>query len=192
MEIKMAKYITRNNEICQEFFFASPRTKILINNIYNMRWYGSSLWDLNSDYSSKIESFYNRSIKIMADLPYGTHRFLIETISKHDHIRKIIWKRYIKFIMSLGKMKKPAIKILLDVSSTDAKTITGRNIRSLRLETGLFDDDINIEFASLIRYHDVIDDDLWMTEMLDHLLEEADIRNLDEEEKEWISYLCTN
>ena len=45
---KRARYISKNNEICQEFFFAHPRTKFKINQIWNSHWSGSVLWDLFS------------------------------------------------------------------------------------------------------------------------------------------------
>ena len=38
MEEKKAKYIAKNNEINQEFSFASARKKNKLNNIYNMSW----------------------------------------------------------------------------------------------------------------------------------------------------------
>ena len=80
IEVKKAKYIAKCNEICQEFSFASSRTKFKLNWIYNMSWYGSALWDLSSDEFLKVESTYNRSVKIQFDLPYDTHRYLIEPI----------------------------------------------------------------------------------------------------------------
>ena len=65
MEYKTAKYISRNNDIIQEFFFATPRTNIKINSLYNMSWYGSCLWDLLSPSMNKIEGCYNRSVKFI-------------------------------------------------------------------------------------------------------------------------------
>ena len=48
MDIKKARYIARNCEIIQEFYFADYRTKMFINEIYNGSWFGSSLWNLFS------------------------------------------------------------------------------------------------------------------------------------------------
>ena len=42
-KIKRAKYINRNNELNQEFYFAHPETKFKLNSIYNMSFSGSSL-----------------------------------------------------------------------------------------------------------------------------------------------------
>ena len=66
---KRARYIQRNNQIIQEFYFAFPETKFHLNNIYNMSLYGSPLWDLFSDAAHSLESTYNRSIKINWNIP---------------------------------------------------------------------------------------------------------------------------
>ena len=34
IRIKSAKYIEKNNSLCQEFYFAHPKTKGVLNNIY--------------------------------------------------------------------------------------------------------------------------------------------------------------
>ena len=40
---KRAQYITRNNELLQEFSFAHPTTKCLINNVFNTHFSGTYL-----------------------------------------------------------------------------------------------------------------------------------------------------
>ena len=66
---KIARYIEKNCTLNQEFNFAHPRTKITLNSIYNCHFSGSQVWDLFSPVVTNFESTYNRSFKIMADLP---------------------------------------------------------------------------------------------------------------------------
>ena len=73
MSIKKARYVAKNIELNQEFYFASSETKMTINNIYNSSWFGSVMYDLSSSEAVKLESSYNRSMKVMLDLPYGTN-----------------------------------------------------------------------------------------------------------------------
>ena len=82
MEHKMASYIDKNCSINQEFQFAHPTSKILLNTIYNGHFSGSQIWNLFSKGAVKFESTYNRSVKIMAELPYQTHRYFIEPVSE--------------------------------------------------------------------------------------------------------------
>ena len=46
LKIKRADFISKNNDILQEFGFSHPKMKIMINSIYNSHFSGSSLWDL--------------------------------------------------------------------------------------------------------------------------------------------------
>ena len=77
MRQKTAKYIDKNRNLTQEFKFAHPETKIEINRIYNTHFSGSQVWDLFSPGFASLEATFNRSIKIMANLPYATHRYLV-------------------------------------------------------------------------------------------------------------------
>ena len=86
MKIKNARYVSRNIEINQEFSFAAEETKLKVNDVYNTSWYGSVLWDLFSPAAVRLESSWNRSIKVMLDLPHETHRCLIEPLSGRIHI----------------------------------------------------------------------------------------------------------
>ena len=48
MRGKTARYVDKNNTICQEFYFANPKTKLIVNNIYNSHYTGSQLCKLQS------------------------------------------------------------------------------------------------------------------------------------------------
>ena len=53
---KRARYISRNNELLQEFSFAHPRTKFQINKIFNSHFSGQVLWDLFCRESEMVEN----------------------------------------------------------------------------------------------------------------------------------------
>ena len=68
MSIKKGRYIARNIEINQEFYFADIQTKIKINNIYNSSWFGSVLWDIFSPPATTIESTHEATIVVAGGL----------------------------------------------------------------------------------------------------------------------------
>ena len=70
LRTKRAEYINKNNELEQEFYFCHPKTKFDVNKIYNSHFTGSPLWNLFSCDAIKMESTWNRSVKLMFDLPY--------------------------------------------------------------------------------------------------------------------------
>ena len=95
MVTKNAQYVAKNIELNQEFSFAHPNTKLKINQIYNSHYSGSPLWNLFGRGSLSIESSYNRSVKVMFDLPYATHRSLIEPLTASSHVKLILIKRFL-------------------------------------------------------------------------------------------------
>ena len=67
--VKKANYISKNNEILQEFDFAHPDTKFKLNQIYNSHFTGCISWDLFSRECVMVENTWNVSIRAMYDLP---------------------------------------------------------------------------------------------------------------------------
>ena len=70
IRIKNPFYIEKNVELNQEFFFAHLVTKLKLNSIYNSRFTSSALWNLFENGSGR-----------MLDLPFATHRSLIEPLT---------------------------------------------------------------------------------------------------------------
>ena len=75
---KRARYISRNNEILQEFSYAHPRTKFEVNKIFNSHFSGQVLWDLFCRESEMVENTWNVSFRLTFNLPRNTHKFLVQ------------------------------------------------------------------------------------------------------------------
>ena len=133
MNLKMGRYVGKNIELNQEFSFAAQETKIRINNIYNSSWYGSVLWDLFSPASVKIESAYNRSMKVTMKLHWATHRELIEPLSQSKHVKLIFIKRFLQMITQIRSSTKPILRSLLSAIELDTRSTTGRNLRYIMI-----------------------------------------------------------
>ena len=110
--VKRAQFITKTIEICQEFSFASSRTKCDINQIYHSHFTGSPLWDLFGTETHSLESSYNLAIKNMYDLPISTHRHLIGPISNRRHLRITLISRFLSFIEQLRNTDKVVSRML--------------------------------------------------------------------------------
>ena len=93
---KRARFIQKNNELVQEFHFAHPRTLFELNLIYNSHFTGSPLWDLFGKESEMLEKTWNKSFRIMYNLPIETHRYFVEAISGSPHIKNILIQRFLK------------------------------------------------------------------------------------------------
>ena len=130
---KRATFIQRNNELLQEFSFADPETKVHLNNIYNMSFSGSPLWDLFSDETDKILKTYNKSLRIMWDIPMESHRYLLEPLSDQTHLKFLLFKRFLNFRQQIFKSDKTITKHIYSICENDCGSLTGRNLRRIML-----------------------------------------------------------
>ena len=85
---KRAAYISKNNELLQEFYYAHPRTKLKINNVYNTSFYGCVLWDLFSYEAQRLEKSWNISIRkllrlLAIPIDFSWSLYLIPSILLH-------------------------------------------------------------------------------------------------------------
>lgn len=89
---KIARYIARNCQLMQEFWFAHPELKCKLNKIFNSSFPGSVLWDLTSDNVSSIINRQTLSSKfkhLRQNAFQGQHRFLNGTVNSKKIISKI-------------------------------------------------------------------------------------------------------
>ena len=134
--MRAAQYDGKNIKLNQEFSFAHPATKIKLNQIYNSHFSGSPLWNLFGPGALGIESTYNKSVKVMLDLPFATHRNLIQPLTGEKHVKLILIRRFLGFMDKIGKSGKAALKMLMSEAKKDARSVTGSNFRNIMLLVG--------------------------------------------------------
>ena len=166
---KRATYIAKNNELNQEFHYAHPKTKVWINKVFNTSFYGAPLWDMFSKNFEKLEKSWNVSNRIMLSLPRNTHRYFIEPLTETEHIIKSLWKRFLKFVGNITIGKKKVLRNLLAVIKYDARSVTGRNLRHMRLMTVNCDENELDVYAQ--PYQKVPESETWRVSMVQELIE---------------------
>ena len=170
MVTKNAQYVAKNIELNQEFSFAHPNTKMKINQIYNSHYSGSPLWNLFGRGSLSIESSYNRSVKVMFDLPYATHRSLIEPLTESPHVKLILIKRFLGFLDKIRKSPKKALNMLLCEAMKDARSVTGRNLRNIMLLVGKSKvEDVCFQDHAKLSYFTLDRENMWRIPMIQKL-----------------------
>ena len=191
-------FFEKDIELNQEFFFTHPSTNVLVNKIYNSHYFSSPLWNLFGDGARKMESSYNRSVKIMLDLPYASHRYLIEPHTGDQHIKKVLISRYLGFMFKISNSKKKAIKMLMETAKQDVRSITGNNYRNIMLLVGKSSvDDVNKVDVEKIEYFPVKETDSWRVDAIREIIEVKnkvlDVEDFLLEELEAIlDHLCTS
>ena len=198
MRIKNAIYIEKNSELNQEFHFAHPVTRLKVNQIYNSHYSSSPLWNLFGVGARRIETSYNRSVKIMLDLPYGTHRYLIEPLTSAMHVKRVLINRFLGFMENISKSEKKAIKMLMETSKRDARSVTGRNYREIMILLGKTSiENVRKGDGENVEYFKIREADTWRVEMIEELInlkhQALDIENFSGEELDYmLTYICTS
>ena len=169
---KIARYIDKNCTLNQEFHYTHPTTKISLNSIYNCHFSGSQLWNLFSQGAGSFEGSYNRSVKIMADLPYQTHRYMIEPLTGDKSMKLKLIKDYLGFISRIRTSSKPVLKQLYSLASNDVRTVTGSNLRNILLLTSKTHvDELQPSLVNTIEYNKIEERDLWRVNLVKELID---------------------
>ena len=66
---------------------------------------------------------WNIVIRILLNLPRETHRYFIKPISTVPHIKTVLCTRFEQFVTSLSNCHKLCIRIILDLSKPDLRTV---------------------------------------------------------------------
>ena len=146
----------------------------------------------------KLESAYNKSIKLMFALPFQTHRYFVEPLTGLPHLRKLLLRRYATFIAAIEASKKRSLKRLLKLSKTDARTTTGRNLRYLMIALGKnLVETIREEDIDTMEYHTIPEDETWRIDLLKEIIEvkenEYEVHGFTNEElEEIVNFVCTS
>ena len=135
--------------------------------IYNCHFSGSQTWNLFSKGAQKFFSTYNRSVKVMADLPYETHRYLIEPVTEQQHISLTLIRDYLNFIQKVKNSSKQVLRQMYCVAKADARTTTGSNLRNILLLTNLSNiDDLQPGCMENIKYHEILESEKWRISLI--------------------------
>lgn len=194
---KRAQYIQRNNELMQEFSFASTNTKFFINQIFNTSFYGSVLWDLQCKEANMIYNSWSASIRIMLGIDRKAHRYLIEPLSEQRHIKTSLKKRFLKFTKAMSMSKKTTANYVYEFMKFDCRSITGSNHRQIMLECKKMHVDlVLIKDVEKLVFQQIQPLDTWRLGFLKELLDMRDRGNTikwkKKEVQEVIDYVCTS
>ena len=119
-----------------------------------------------------MESTFNRSVKVMANLPYQTHRYMIEPIVGTRHMKMKILKNYLSFIKQVRKSPKYVLRQLYSLASADVRTVTGQNLRNILLLTNkLHVDQLDPSIVSTLEYHKMEEQETWRTSLVKEILD---------------------
>ena len=166
---KRAQFIQTCYNLNQEFSFASFETRLKMLRLYNTAFYGSNNWNFSSEQVLKFGKTWNVNMRILFDLPYDTHCWIVEDVSDGQHFRQMIFSRFLKYLKSIAKNRRPALRCLYNVVRNDVRSTTGKNIRTILLETQT--DPRSLDTYALKGWRVYPQHDDWTVSLLRNLLE---------------------
>ena len=163
------KFISDVHSIRQELGDQNPQVFISLVQTYLCSMYGSNLWDLFSVSADKLFISWNFMLRDTFNLPFATHRYILYNISKIQHLRVSLIKRFIKFHDKLSNCLKPEIQHLFNIQKWDCRSVFGRNYFNICNE-------FNVPAINYIDIRDIVmpikipDNEKWRLPLLYDLL----------------------
>ena len=91
--VKRAVFFDKVHKIQQQFGFYHPRLVLKLLSVYATAFYGSDLWQINSEEYSKLIRSWNTACKMIWDLPHPTHTRFLESLSPVPHLETVLHSR---------------------------------------------------------------------------------------------------
>ena len=87
-------------------------------------------------------------------------------------MRTKLLRNYLGFIKRIRNSSKPVLRLLYSLASSDARTVTGTNLRNILLLTDRLQvDDLEPSLMDTIKYHQVEDIESWRIRLVMELLD---------------------
>ena len=128
---KRGTFIGNEHALRQELGFQDPDVFMRLVLIYLSSFYGSNLWDLFSDAANSLFISWNICIRQTYNLPFATHRYILQDIFNSPHVRVSLLKRFVKFYFKLESCSKLEVRNLLSIQKNDMRSTFGRNCHKL-------------------------------------------------------------
>ena len=108
----------------------------------------------------------------MADLPYATHRYLLEPLSGQQHMSLTLIRNFLSFINKIKKSSKPVLRQLYEIVKNDVRTTTGSNLRNILLKTSLTSvDNLHPGIVQQIKYEEIREIDKWRVPIIQEAMD---------------------
>ena len=133
----------------------------------------------------------------MLDLPFATHRNLVEPLTDDSHIKIILIRRFLSFVEKIKKSGKPPLVMLLSEAAADVRSTSGSNLQNIMILAGKTSiAALSVLDADKVEYHRLKDNEAWKVKLVTELVKakanSKEIPGFNEDELSYIlDYVCT-
>ena len=166
IKVKRARFIDECHNLQEEFGQSHPEVQAKLLTLYNSSCYGSNTWNLFGEWARKLQVSWNVDLKHIWNLPHETHRYFFEHLTQCRHLKILLIRRFLKFVVAILEGEKSSCRLLLRTILGTTHSTTGNNIRKIGLEAGLRLDTEDIkskieEVCEKISFAEMPEDQLW-------------------------------
>ena len=136
---RKAMFISRSVEVRRQFSFAPPQQVLRAVQIFCCDAYGSPLWRLDSQAVTSFFKAWSSCVRRAYQLPVNTFTYLVEgkLASSFTPLRNQVLGRYSGFFRRLCDSPSREVRLMCELASGWAQTVTAINLEHLRKLTGL-------------------------------------------------------
>ena len=128
-----AEFISNIHALYQELGNTPPHVFLSLVQTYFTSFYGAVLWDLQSNAATRLYSTWNVHIRNAYNLPYATHRYILQELSNRPPLQVSFCKRFTKFCEQIKKSKRPEVLHLFHLQKFDYRSTFGKNYLNIIL-----------------------------------------------------------
>ena len=127
IDLKRREFVGKYHSLHLELGDQSPVVYLKLINIFLSHFYGHCLWDYSHESAERLWRTWNVMCRDIYNLPYATHRYILEQVSCVKHIKIRLLDRFRKFKVSLQNSNNKLVTNLLALQAGDMRSTFGRN-----------------------------------------------------------------
>ena len=141
IKVKRARFINDSVEVRDVFSFAQPEQILHAVRVFCGDWYGSMLWELDSEMCGQFCRTWNTCVKLVYEVPRSTHTYIVENLlaKKFLPVKTELMARGANFISSMSRSPSLEVRSMAIIARKDKRTVTAKNIETIKKESQLCD-----------------------------------------------------
>ena len=109
-------FIGQVNKLCANFGYLQMSVLVRLYKTYCCIFYGSQMWQVNSQYINSVCTSWNKGVKRILDLPHDAHTRLLGPLLKQNHIKNQFIVITLRFLFCMFKSLMALLSLYIESS----------------------------------------------------------------------------
>ena len=113
---KKSIFIGQVNKLCANFGCLQTSVLVCLFKNYWCTFYGSQMWQINSQSISSVCTSWNKGVRRILNLPHDAHTWLFDPLLKQNHIKKQFIVRTLRFLFCMLTRCTRGVRVVFSVT----------------------------------------------------------------------------